>query len=285
MIKNIRLNNGVEIPAIGFGTYKSTESDGYKVVLDALRCGYRHLDTAALYENEEEVGRAIRESGIPRHEIFLTSKLRRNDLGYQEAKDGLEASLKLLGTDYLDLYLLHWPRADFGHPKFDGWKEQDLDSWRALEEMVAEGKIRAIGVSNFLPHHMDNLMTEAKIVPAVNQLELHPGYLQKEACEDSRRRGIELEAWSPMGRARLADNELLKGLAAKYDTSVAHLCLVFDYQEGFIVLPKSTKVERMKENMVLDDIVIAPEDMELIRNMPQTGWGGEHPDLGKVETV
>ncbi len=283
-MKEIQLNNGVNIPVIGFGTYKSTVDDGYRVISDAIRAGYRHLDTAALYENEEEVGRAVTESGIPREEFFITSKLRRNCLGYESTKKELEESLKKLKTDHLDLYLIHWPRSDYGRPDFDDWKEQDRESWRAMEEMVKEGKIRTIGVSNFLPHHLDNLLKDARIIPAVNQLELHPGYLQKEAVDYCKEKGIEIEAWSPMGRARLSGNKFLMEIAEKYGVSVPRLCLSFCLQSGFIIIPKSTHFDRMKENLTVRADMISEEDMGRIREMPESGWSGEHPDRETVDT-
>ncbi len=281
-MKTVILNDGNKIPEIGFGTYKSTDGSGYEVILDAIKAGYRSLDTAQLYENEEEVGRAVKESGIPREEFFLTSKLNRNLLGYESAKAEFEKTLKRLGTDYLDLYLLHWPRADYGKAGFEDWKELDAESWRALEELQKEGKIRSIGVSNFLPHHLENLLEHASVVPAVNQLELHPGYMQTAACDYCRNHGIALEAWSPIGRGRLKEDVILKELAEKYKVSIPHLCLVFLHQEGIIILPKSSNFERMKENMILDDITISEEDMWRLRTMPQAGWSGEHPDCERV---
>ncbi len=281
-MKTVILNDGNKIPEIGFGTYKSTDGSGYEVILDAIKAGYRSLDTAQLYENEEEVGRAVKESGIPREEFFLTSKLNRNLLGYESAKAEFEKTLKRLGTDYLDLYLLHWPRADYGKVGFEDWKELDAESWRALEELQKEGKIRSIGVSNFLPHHLENLLEHASVVPAVNQLELHPGYMQTVACDYCRNHGIALEAWSPIGRGRLKEDVILKELAEKYKVSIPHLCLVFLHQEGIIILPKSSNFERMKENMILDDITISEEDMWRLRTMPQAGWSGEHPDCERV---
>ncbi len=281
-MKTVILNDGNKIPEIGFGTYKSTDGSGYEVILDAIKAGYRSLDTAQLYENEEEVGRAVKESGIPREEFFLTSKLNRNLLGYESAKAEFEKTLKRLGTDYLDLYLLHWPRADYGKAGFEDWKELDAESWRALEELQKEGKIRSIGVSNFLPHHLENLLEHASVVPAVNQLELHPGYMQTVACDYCRNHGIALEAWSPIGRGRLKEDVILKELAEKYKVSIPHLCLVFLHQEGIIILPKSSNFERMQENMILDDITISEEDMWRLRTMPQAGWSGEHPDCERV---
>lgn len=282
-MKNTVLNNGVSIPDIGFGTYKSTVDDGYSIILDAVKAGYRHLDTAALYENEEEVGRAVKESGISREEFFITSKLNRNYLGYDNAKREFDKSLKKLGTDYLDLYLMHWPRSDYGSDDYDDWEELDRESWRAMEELYKEGKIRAIGVSNFLPHHLDNLLKTAEIIPAVNQLELHPGYLQEEAVDYCREKNIAVEAWSPMGRARVLKDPLLIEIAGKYGISTAALCLAICLQSGFIILPKSTHIDRMRENLKVDDIIIKDEDMEKIRSMPETGWSGEHPDRETVK--
>ncbi len=282
MVKNIELNNGVMIPQIGFGTYKSTDNDGYGVIADALRAGYRHLDTAALYKNEEDVGRAIMECNIPRNELFITSKLARYSLGYENAKREFDITLKKLGLKYLDMYLIHWPRPDYGEPDFDDWKRLDIETWRAFEELYEEGKIKAIGVSNFLVHHLENLLEHAKVVPAVNQLELHPGYLQEETVTFCNDNDIAIEAWSPIGRARLLHDPLLNRIAEKYEVSVAEICLSFDIQSGFIILPKSTHIERMRENLLAGQVIIEDEDMELIRSMPQTGWSGEHPDRERV---
>ncbi len=281
-MKKITLNDGNPIPAIGFGTYKTTTGAGYEVILNAIRAGYRLLDTAKAYGNEEDVARAVRESGIPREEFFITSKLDRDMLGYETAKSELEQTLHRLDTDYIDLYLLHWPRPNYGRTDFEDWKCLDAESWKALEEMQAAGKIRSIGVSNFLPHHLQNLMEHAHVMPAVNQLELHPGYMQHAACEYCRRHGIALEAWSPIGRGRLSENPILASLAEKYHTSISHLCLVFLHQEGIIVLPKSSGADRMLENMRLDDVLLSEEDLWKIRTMPQAGWGGEHPDCERI---
>lgn len=282
MLRNIILNDGNKIPMVGFGTYKATDGTGYEVVLDAIKAGYRLLDTAKVYENEEDVGRAIKKRGIPREEFFITSKLDRNMLGYKNAKSELEKSLKRLKTDYIDLYLLHWPRPDYGKSSFDDWKRLDIESWKALIEMQKEGKIKSIGVSNFLPHHLKNLLNHTDVVPAINQLELHPGYMQNCACEFCKNHGIALQAWSPIGRGRLNESMILESMADKYHVSIPHLCLVYLHQENIIVLPKSSNFERMKENMILDDIVISEEDMWKIRTMPQVGWGGEHPDCERI---
>lgn len=274
----IRLNDGNMIPDTGFGTYKMGD-EGHKIITEAVEAGYRLFDTAKVYENEETVGKALKDSGLSRDELYITSKLDRNMLGKDSARIELEKTLNRLGTDYLDLYLLHWPRADYGNPDFDRWKELDIESWKTLEQMKKEGLVKSIGVSNFLPHHLNNLIENTDTVPAVNQLELHPGYMQAEACRYCREKGIVLEAWSPVGRGRLAVEPLMVSLAEKYGTSIPHLCLVYLYQEGIIPLPKSSSPERMRENMILDDISIEEDDMWRIRTMPQAGWGGEHPDF------
>ena len=218
------LANGVEIPAVGFGTYKAADNQDERIISEAIRQGYRHLDTAAFYFNEEAVGKAVRESGIPREEFFITSKVWRDRLGYEAALEEFETSLKKLGTDYLDLYLIHWPRP------FDlnaEWRDLDVETWKALEELYRAGRVRAIGVSNFLPHHLNNLMERTGIVPLVNQLEFHPGYIQKAAVDFSQRLGIQVEAWSPIGRARVLKEPLLLELAEKYQVSEAQICIRF----------------------------------------------------------
>lgn len=281
-MQEIILNDGNRIPAVGFGTYKSTIGSGYEGILDAIRAGYRLLDTAKVYENEAEIARAVKESGIAREEFFLTSKLDRNLLGYDNARAELEKTLQRLGTDYLDLYLLHWPRPDYGRPDFDDWERLDIESWKALEQMQKEGKIRSIGVSNFLPHHLQNLLAHTDVVPAVNQLELHPGYMQPHTCAFCKDHGIALEAWSPIGRGRLGENPILRAMAEKYHTSIPHLCLTYLHQEGIIVLPKSTSPERMQENRMLEDGILSEADLWKIRTMPQAGWSGEHPDCQRI---
>ncbi|SFB27266.1 Aldo/keto reductase [Acetitomaculum ruminis DSM 5522] len=281
-MKEIILNNGVTIPSIGYGTYKTTDGSSYFNILDAIDVGYRHLDTAKVYNNEEEVGMAVRKSRIPRKDFFITSKLDRKCLGYESAKYEFNKSLERLQMDYIDLYLLHWPRTDYGKEGFDDWKEQDIGAWKALEELYHEGKVRAIGVSNFLPHHLENLMNYANVIPCINQLELHPGYLQIEAVEYSKKLGIALEAWSPMGRARLLKNETIVNMAKKYGISPAVLCLAFCLQMQFIILPKSSNKERMIENLSALGTIISPEDMNTLISMPQSGWSGEHPDKKRV---
>ena len=224
MRQTFTLANGVEIPAVGFGTYKVADNNDESIISEAIRQGYRHLDTATFYFNEEAVGNAVRESGIARAEFFLTSKVWRERLGYDSTIHEFEESCKKLGTNYLDLYLIHWPRP---MDLTAEWKDLDVETWKALEDLYKSQKIRAIGVSNFLPHHLNNLMDRTSIIPMVNQLEFHPGYMQKAAVDFCQRLGIQVEAWSPIGRARVLQEPLLVKLAEKYQVSVAQICIRF----------------------------------------------------------
>lgn len=273
------LQNGVKMPRIGYGTYKCTDGSDGQVVRMALEAGYRLLDTAAVYENEEYVGKAVRESGIPRKEIFLTSKVWKTNLGYEKTKRSFEESLERLQTEYLDLFLLHWPK-----PASDteNWKELDRESWKALEEFYHQGKVRAIGVSNFLPHHLEALMETADVRPMVNQLELHVGYLQEAAVQYCKSWGIQVQAWSPLGRRRVLEEPAVVGMAEKYNVSPAQFLLKFLLQQNLGVIPKASSMERMRQNLELPDIEITEEDLCFLRCLPQIGWSGEHPDLERV---
>lgn len=273
------LQNGVKMPRIGYGTYKCTDGSDGQVVRMALEAGYRLLDTAAVYENEEYVGKAVRESGIPRKEIFLTSKVWKTNLGYEKTKKSFEESLERLQTEYLDLFLLHWPK-----PASDteNWKELDRESWKALEEFYHQGKVRAIGVSNFLPHHLEALMENADVRPMVNQLELHVGYLQEAAVQYCKSWGIQVQAWSPLGRRRVLEEPAVVGMAEKYNVSPAQILLKFLLQQNLGVIPKASSMERMRQNLELPDIEITEEDLCFLRCLPQIGWSGEHPDLERV---
>lgn len=274
MKQTFTLANGVEIPAVGFGTYKAAEKNE-EIIKAAIAQGYRHLDTAMFYKNEEAVGKAIRDSGIARSEFFITSKLWKADMGYESALAAFEASCKRLGVEYLDLYLIHWPTPADGSPD---WMERDIQSWKAMEELYRAGKIRAIGVSNYLPHHLNKLMEQTGIIPLVDQLEFHPGYIQKAAVDFCQRQGILVEAWSPIGRARMIEEPLLKELAEKYQVSVAQICIRFALQCGVLPLPKSSASERMRQNLDVFRFEIEEDDMHRLTTLPQMGWSGEHPD-------
>lgn len=275
----ITLNNGVQIPAIGFGTYKAVKGDTSEVIRKAIRCGYRYLDTASFYGTEKYVGEAIRESGIPRKEFFIVSKVWKDEMGYENTKKAFTRTLKNLGTDYLDLYLIHWPKPT---PDYDDWEELDRETWKAMEELCEEGKIRAIGLSNFLPHHIESLLKTCRIVPAVDQLEFHPGYTQEAAVRYCKEKGIWVQAWSPLGRARVMDDRLIEELSTKYQVSPAQICLRYALQKGVIPIPKASSEERMKNNKDVFGFEISMEDMYRLDTMPPTGWSGEHPDRERV---
>lgn len=279
MEQYVILQNGVKMPRIGYGTYKCTDGSDERVVRMALDAGYRMLDTAAFYGNEAYVGKAVRESGIPRKELFLTSKVWKSDLGYEKTKKSVEESLERLQTDYLDLCLIHWPKPD---PESTDWKELDRGSWKALEELYHRGTVRAIGVSNFLPHHLEALMEAAEVRPMVDQLELHVGYLQEAAVQYCKSWGIQVQAWSPLGRRRVLEEPMVVEMARKYQVSPAQFLLRFLLQQNIAVIPKASSMERMRQNLELPEFVITEEDMHLLRCLPQAGWSGEHPDLERV---
>lgn len=279
MDTNFTLRGGIVMPAIGYGTYKAADGEDESPIRMALETGYRLLDTASFYGNEYLVGKAMKESGIERKDIFLTTKVWKADLGYETTLKSVECSLKRLGTDYVDLCLIHWPKPA---PFADYWKELDRGSWRALEKLCRQGLIRAIGVSNFLPHHLDALIKEAEILPAVNQLELHVGYMQEAAAAYCRAHGIVLQAWSPLGRRRVMEDLSVVRMAEKYGVTAAQLLLKFLLSLDIAVIPKSSTRERMEENLNLPDFELAWEDLSFLRCLPQSGWSGEHPDLARV---
>lgn len=250
-----KLNNGIEIPSIGFGVFKVKEGDEvFRSVLEALEAGYRLIDTAAIYGNEEGVGRAIKASGIRREEIFLTTKLWNTDQGYDRAFEAFEMSLKKLDTDYVDLYLIHWP----GKDKF-------VESYKALEKLYSDKRVRAIGVCNFHIHHLEELMAETAIVPAMNQIELHPLMNQKEILSFCKEKGIQVEAWGPLmqGKGDL-EAEVFIDLGKKYKKSPAQIILRWHHQSGVLAIPKSVTPSRIRENLDIFDFELSAEDMDKI---------------------
>ena len=279
MNKTYTLNNGVQIPAVGFGTYKAADGKSADVIKAAIGSGYRYFDTASFYGTETYLAEAIRQSGLPRKEFFIASKLWKTEMGYENARDAFRRTLENLDTDYLDLYLIHWPLPE---PGYENWKELDRETWRALEELYAEGKIRAIGLSNFLPHHIENILAGCTVRPAVDQIEYHPGYSQEAAVQYCKENGILVQAWSPIGRSRVLEDPLVCELAAKYRVSPVQICLKFAVQWGVIPLPKSSSTERMKQNMDLFSFEMEQEDIWRLATMPQSGWSGEHPDQERV---
>ena len=279
MNKTYTLNNGVQIPAVGFGTYKAADGKSADVIKAAIGSGYRYFDTASFYGTETYLAEAIRQSGLPRKDFFIASKLWKTEMGYENARDAFRRTLENLETDYLDLYLIHWPLPE---PGYENWKELDRETWRALEELYAEGKIRAIGLSNFLPHHIENILAGCTVRPAVDQIEYHPGYSQEAAVQYCKENGILVQAWSPIGRSRVLADPLVCKLAAKYRVSPAQICLKFAVQRGVVPLPKSSSPERMKQNMDLFSFEMEQEDIWRLATMPQSGWSGEHPDQERV---
>ena len=275
-MKNVNLNDGIEIPLVGFGTYKSTEQAGIEAVRYAIANGYRLIDTAAIYNNEEAVGKGIKASGIAREDIFVTTKLWRENLGYQSAKQELEKSLKKLNLDYIDLYLIHWPA---NAKNYNNWQKTNADTWRAMEELQAAGKIRSIGVSNFWEEHFKALFQTANVIPSVNQIEFHPGYWQPELVKYCVQHNIAVESWSPLARGRVFANEVLQKIAKNHNKSIAKICLRWVIQHGVIAIPKSTTNQRIRENINLFDFELSEEEMKQIGNIPEIGFSGELPNI------
>lgn len=269
------LNNGIQIPCVGYGTYKAADTDSAQIILKAIETGYRYFDTASFYGTEPYLSEAIRESGIPREEFFIASKVWKDEMGYEQTKAAFYRTLDRLQTDYLDLYLIHWPLPE---ADFDQWQELDLQTWRAMEELYLDGKIRAIGLSNFLPHHIENILGSYTVMPSVNQLEFHPGYTQEAAVRYCEERNIRVQAWSPIGRGRVLNDPLILHLAELYQVSAAQICLRFAVQRGIIPIPKASDVERMRENQDLFGFTLSEEDLYQLATMPPVGWSGEHPD-------
>jgi len=269
-VPNIRLNNGVEIPQFGFGVFQVPPEETEQAVRDAFDAGYRHIDTAQMYQNEEGVGRALAESGLARDEVFLTTKLNNDNHGHDAALRALDGSLTKLGVDHVDLFLIHWPR-----PK-DG---RYVETWRALEKIAAEGKSRSIGVSNFTVEHLERLAAETGTVPAVNQIELHPRFPQDELRRYHADHGIATEAWSPIGQGGdLLQDPTLATLAERYGKSPAQVVLRWHVQLGNIVFPKSSRPERMRENIDVFDFELSDDDMQAVSGLGTGTRMGPDPD-------
>ncbi|XYR61510.1 aldo/keto reductase [Bacillus amyloliquefaciens] len=266
------LHNGVEMPWFGIGVFKVEEgAELVNAVKTALVHGYRSVDTAAIYGNEEGVGEGIRqglqEAGLKREDIFVTSKVWNADLGYEETLKAFDTSLEKLGLDYLDLYLIHWP--------VEG---KYIDAWRALETLYRDGRIKAIGVSNFQIHHLKHLMKETEIKPMINQVEYHPRLTQKELLAFCTEQGIQLEAWSPLMQGQLLDHPVLQEIAEKYSKSAAQVILRWDLQNGVITIPKSTKKHRIEENANVFDFELSADDMKRIDDLNENLRVGPDPD-------
>lgn len=277
------LSNGVEIPCIGYGTWQTPDGETTAdCVCNAIKAGYRHIDTAFAYGNEASVGEGIRRSGIKREELFITTKHWVTERGYEKTVAAVETQLKLLGLDYIDLYLVHWPCVE----KLDkNWNKINASTWCGFEKMYREGKIRAIGVSNFQQKHIEALWETAEIRPMVNQLEFHPGYTQLDTVLWSQENGMLVEAWSPLGSGAVLSDTTVNEIAAKYNKSAAQLCVRFALQNGVLPLPKSTKAERMPANADVFDFEISADDMNTLMNMPVTGFSGFLPEDAPADAI
>jgi len=275
----MRLKDGIEIPDIGFGTWNIPYGeDCEKAVFEAIKAGYRHIDTAGAYGNERSVGlgvkAAIREGLIKdRADVFITSKLWNTNRSYNKAFRGFDKSMRNLDLDYIDLYLIHWPA---NKVRYKNPSEVNAVTWQALEELYEEGRAKSIGVSNFLPHHIEELKKSAKVLPMVNQIELHVGYMQEDVVEYNNNNGIITEGYSPLGTGALLENEILWEMAKKYQTTASAICISFLRKRGIIPLPKTTSPDRMSENLRL--IRIDEEDMEILNKLPFIGGHAHNPD-------
>ncbi len=275
-MNNYTLSNNVTIPELGFGTWQTPNGEiAVDSVKKALAAGYRHIDTAQGYKNEASVGQAIKESGIPREEIFLTTKLWNGNHSYDLVMSSFAESLEKLQTDYVDLFLIHWPNPVAFR---ENWQTANAESWRAFEELYEAGKIKAIGVSNFLPHHLEELKKTATVFPIVNQIFLAPGELQPEVVQYCQAHDILLEAYSPLGTGKIFDVPEMKELAAKYNKTIAQIALRWSLQHGFLPLPKSVTPSRIEENLAVFDFELSPEDLQTIDQLDGVVGKASNPD-------
>ncbi|MFH8755699.1 aldo/keto reductase [Streptomyces atroolivaceus] len=268
-VPTVTLNNGVKIPQLGFGVFQVPDDETTTAVTDALEAGYRSIDTAAVYGNEAGVGRALAESGLAREEFFVTTKLWNADQGYDSTLAAFDASLAKLGLDHVDLYLIHWPTPA---------RELYVDTWRALEKLLADGRIRAAGVSNFQPAHLRRLREESSLVPAVNQIELHPGLQQSELRAVHAESGIATEAWSPLAQGALLDDEVIVSLAGRHGKTPAQVVLRWHLQLGNVVIPKSVTPARIRQNIDVFDFELSDTDMDAIAGLDRGMRTGPDPD-------
>ena len=276
MQKEILLNNGVKIPTPGFGTFLTPDgATCVEAVKSAIAAGYTHIDTAAIYKNEKSVGEGIKESGIKRDDLFVTSKVWNTERGYDKTLKAFDKTLNDLGLDYLDLYLIHWPanNLQFGL----GADSLNMETWKAMERLHEEGLIRSIGLSNFTQHHMEAIMRRANICPMVDQIEYHPGFTQKESVKFCQKNNILVEAWSPLGRGNVLDNPVLKSIAANHGKSVAQVVIRWVMQTGVLPLVKSVTPSRIKENIEVFDFEFSQQEMLEIASMKSDRIGAD-PD-------
>ncbi|MBE5938080.1 MAG: aldo/keto reductase [Lachnospiraceae bacterium] len=265
------------VERLGFGCYlpKKSREEATEIIVQAIECGYRYFDTASFYETERSLGEAIAKTGINREEISVASKLWIDEKGYDGAKAALYRTLDRLGLDYIDTYLIHWPKSSVDDNE---WREINAQTFVAMLELKKEGVVKNIGTSNFLPHHISVLL-ENNHIPVVNQLELHPGYVQSAAVSFCENMNISVQAWSPLGRGAVLEDKFLATLSKKYGKTVAQLCLIYLLQKNIMPIVKASAKERLLENRDIFDVSMETEDIMMIDSMPQTGWSGEHPDF------
>ncbi len=264
----LELNNRIKTPVLGLGTYKIIDTKEMKTaVFTALDTGYRLFDTAEMYANEFQLGKALKEYGIKREEVFITTKIWDSSIGYDYTIKAFEAGLERLQTDYIDLYLIHWPRGN-----------SFLETWKAMEFLYKEGRVRAIGVSNFTESHLNYLFRHSDIIPAVNQIEIHPYYFPGSTIEFCRKNNIAVQSWSPIAKGKVSEDPVIKEIAAKYNKTPVQTVIRWHIQHNFIVIPKSANPQRIKENFDVFDFELSAEDMQAINNISKPGKLGHDPD-------
>lgn len=276
-MENFKLSNGIEIPAIGFGTWLLEGEKVIKPLKIALTKGYTHIDTAAIYKNEKEIGTVLKAENVDRSKLFITSKCWNSERGYEKAMAAFEQTLADLQTDYLDLYLIHWPANETQFP--DNWAELNAGTWQAFEEIYKSGKAKAIGVSNFNINHLKALFETAEIKPMVNQIEIHPGHSQPELVDFCRQNDLLVEAWSPLGSGRILENELIVSLADKYNVSVGQICINYCLAKEILPLPRSTSEKNIEANLTSNNFKLSAEDVKAIDEMPADGFSGLNPSM------
>ncbi|MFV0143120.1 MULTISPECIES: aldo/keto reductase [Empedobacter] len=276
-MENFKLSNGIEIPAIGFGTWLLEGEKVIEPLKIGLTKGYTHIDTAAIYKNEKEIGTVLKAENVDRSKLFITSKCWNSERGYEKAMAAFQQTLTDLQTDYLDLYLIHWPANETQFP--DTWSELNAGTWRAFEEIYKSGKAKAIGVSNFNINHLEALFETAEIKPMVNQIEIHPGHSQPELVDFCRQNDLLVEAWSPLGSGRILENELIVSLADKYNVSVGQICINYCLAKEILPLPRSTSEKNIEANLTSNNFKLSAEDVKAIDEMPADGFSGLNPSM------
>lgn len=274
-MNTVTLSNGYNIPSMGFGTYRMAPEDTVASIKCAIEAGWRHIDTATIYGNEKEVGQGVRESGIDRKELFITTKLQGRDRGYDSTLKAFDKSLEMLGMDYIDLYLIHWPASPFFH---DDWKRQNAETWRAFERLYREGRIKAIGLSNFMPRHINELLKTAEIAPMVDQIEFHPGWMQKDCTDYCREKGIAVEAWAPLIKGNILSDSLIHDISTAHGCTEAQTVLAWVLACGVIPLCKSATPSRIAGNLLAAEIKLTEEEITAISAMSNCGGRCYNPD-------